>query len=156
MLELRPGCECCDPDLPPDSTEARICSFECTFCASCAESKLGNICPNCGGELMPRPRRPASKLDKNPPVLQRTFKPRAVLKRPKNSVQADIPDWPPPELKRSPDTSGEGRWTTTFGSLARPSARKHSKRIGPQLPRWIPVQSLATRDYAGRELDLPR
>jgi len=52
MLQLRPGCECCDRDLPPDSTEARICSFECTLCASCATSKLGGICPNCGGELV--------------------------------------------------------------------------------------------------------
>lgn len=75
MLELRPGCECCDVDLPPDSTQARICSFECTFCATCAESKLGGICPNCGGELVARPRRPAAKLAKNPAVSQRTFKP---------------------------------------------------------------------------------
>ncbi len=65
MLEMRPSCECCDVDLPPDSTEARICTFECTFCASCAETKLGNICPNCGGELVSRPRRPANKLAKN-------------------------------------------------------------------------------------------
>ena len=57
MLELRHGCECCHRDLPPDSAEARICSFECTFCASCADAKLGGICPNCGGELVPRPRR---------------------------------------------------------------------------------------------------
>lgn len=60
MLELRPGCECCDRELPPDSNEALICSFECTYCASCAATKLGGgISPNCGGELVPRPRRPA-------------------------------------------------------------------------------------------------
>ncbi|MES3040607.1 MAG: DUF1272 domain-containing protein [Pseudomonadota bacterium] len=75
MLELRPGCECCDCNLPPESTEARICSFECTFCASCAESKLYGICPNCGGELTPRPRRPASKLANNPPSSKRVVKP---------------------------------------------------------------------------------
>ncbi len=75
MLELRPGCERCDKDLPPDSTEARICSFECTFCASCADSALGGICPNCGGELLPRPRRPASKLVNNPPSSKRVYKP---------------------------------------------------------------------------------
>ena len=75
MLELSPGCECCDRDLPPDSTQARICSFECTFCADCAESKLGGVCPNCGGELVARPRRPAAKLARNPPVTKRTFKP---------------------------------------------------------------------------------
>ncbi|WP_131728522.1 DUF1272 domain-containing protein, partial [Achromobacter xylosoxidans] len=49
MLELRPSCEHCDADLPPASTEARICSFECTFCARCADEVLGNVCPNCGG-----------------------------------------------------------------------------------------------------------
>ena len=75
MLELRPGCECCDRDLPPESTEARICSFECTFCASCVESKLHGICPNCGGEFVARPRRPAGKLVNNPPSTKRVFKP---------------------------------------------------------------------------------
>ena len=60
MLELRPSCECCDKDLPPDSTEARICTFECTFCATCATDKLKLICPNCGGDLVQRPRRPAA------------------------------------------------------------------------------------------------
>jgi hypothetical protein len=75
MLELRPGCECCNVDLPPDSTDARICSFECTFCVKCAESALGGRCPNCGGELVTRPRRPPEKLAKNPPSTQRIFKP---------------------------------------------------------------------------------
>jgi hypothetical protein len=58
MLELRPSCEHCNRDLPPDSLEARICSFECTFCASCVEL-LGNVCPNCGGGFVARPIRPA-------------------------------------------------------------------------------------------------
>ena len=58
MLELRPNSEYCDIDLPPDSTEARICSYECTFCAECVGSKLGNVCPNCGGGFEPRPIRP--------------------------------------------------------------------------------------------------
>ena len=75
MLELRPGCERCDKDLPPDSTEAFICSFECTFCASCAEGALDGICPNCGGELLARPRRPADKLANNPPSRKRVYKP---------------------------------------------------------------------------------
>ncbi|WP_313379500.1 DUF1272 domain-containing protein [Achromobacter insolitus] len=60
MLALRPSCEHCDATLPPDSTAARICSFECTFCAACAEELLGNVCPNCGGGFAPRPIRPAS------------------------------------------------------------------------------------------------
>jgi uncharacterized protein len=59
MLELRPSCEHCNKLLPPASLEARICSFECTFCASCAEGMLGNVCPNCGGNFVPRPIRPA-------------------------------------------------------------------------------------------------
>ena len=59
MLVLRPNCECCDKDLPPASTEARICSFECTFCVACADS-MGKVCPNCGGELVARPRRAAA------------------------------------------------------------------------------------------------
>ena len=75
MLELRPGCECCDVDLPPDSREAYICTFECTFCASCAESKLQFKCPNCGGELVRRPTRPAAKLEKYPASTKRVFKP---------------------------------------------------------------------------------
>jgi len=75
MLELRPGCECCDVDLPPDSRDAMICSFECTFCASCATQKLRGVCPNCGGELIRRPIRPAAALARNPPSSQRTFKP---------------------------------------------------------------------------------
>ena len=58
-LALRPICENCARPLPPDSTEARICSFECTFCASCVEQVLGNVCPNCGGGFAPRPIRPS-------------------------------------------------------------------------------------------------
>jgi hypothetical protein len=75
MLQLRPNCECCDRDLPPESAEARICSFECTFCTSCAQDRLGGLCPNCGGELLQRPRRPAAKLANNPPTSTRVFKP---------------------------------------------------------------------------------
>jgi hypothetical protein len=61
MLELRPNCELCDKDLPPDSTEARICSYECTFCANCVETILKNVCPNCGGGFVPRPIRPKNE-----------------------------------------------------------------------------------------------
>ena len=57
-LALRPNCEWCDTDLPPDSTDARICSYECTFCAGCVERHLRNVCPNCGGGFAPRPIRP--------------------------------------------------------------------------------------------------
>ena len=75
MLDLRPSCECCDADLPPESPLARICSFECTFCATWAEHHLDGRCPNCGGELLPRPRRPAVKLAANPASTVRVFKP---------------------------------------------------------------------------------
>jgi len=75
MLELRPNCECCDCDLPPDSDAARICSFECTFCADCAAGVLGGRCPNCGGELLARPRRPAAKLAGAPASTTRIVKP---------------------------------------------------------------------------------
>ena len=60
-LQLRPNCEYCDKDLPPNSTEAMICSYECTFCADCVENKLGNVCPNCGGGFASRPIRPAKE-----------------------------------------------------------------------------------------------
>ena len=59
MLELRPTCEHCNVPLAPDSLDARICSFECTFCAACVDAVLGNVCPNCGGGFAPRPIRPA-------------------------------------------------------------------------------------------------
>ena len=59
MLELRPTCEHCDKSLPPDTNDARICSFECTFCCDCAEHLFAGVCPNCGGNFVPRPIRPA-------------------------------------------------------------------------------------------------
>lgn len=60
MLELRPTCEQCSRALPPESLEARICSYECTFCLACVEGVLGNVCPNCGGGFAPRPIRPTA------------------------------------------------------------------------------------------------
>ena len=74
MLELRPNCECCDRDLPPDSHEAMICTFECTFCADCAERVLRGRCPNCGGELVRRPVRPADRLARHPASTKRVVK----------------------------------------------------------------------------------
>jgi hypothetical protein len=74
MLELRPNCECCDKDLPPDSAEARICTFECTFCEDCAAGVLGGVCPNCGGELVRRPVRPPAMLARHPASSRRVLK----------------------------------------------------------------------------------
>jgi MFS family permease len=75
MLELRPNCECCNKDLPPTADDAMICTFECTFCSECTETKLNNVCPNCGGDLQRRPIRPASKLGKFPASTKRVVKP---------------------------------------------------------------------------------
>ncbi|MEJ0068757.1 MAG: DUF1272 domain-containing protein [Pseudomonadota bacterium] len=61
MLQLRPNCEYCDRDLPPHALDARICSYECTFCADCVETVLHNVCPNCGGGFVSRPIRPATE-----------------------------------------------------------------------------------------------
>lgn len=74
MLELRPNCECCNTDLPPDA-QAYICSFECTFCVVCAHDRLKLVCPNCGGGLVERPVRPAEKLAQYPASAQRIYKP---------------------------------------------------------------------------------
>jgi hypothetical protein len=74
MLELRPNCECCDRDLPPGSPDARICTFECTFCAACADDVLRGRCPNCGGNLVARPIRPEAMLARAPASARRVLK----------------------------------------------------------------------------------
>ena len=71
MLELRPNCECCDRDLPPDDLDARICSFECTFCQTCVDEVLHGVCPNCGGGFVPRPVRPHEALLRHPASSRR-------------------------------------------------------------------------------------
>jgi len=86
MLQLRPNCECCNKDLPNESVEARICTFECTFCSDCADVHLNGICPNCGGELLRRPRRPAAALARNPTSTERVFKPQGCVAA--NSAEA--------------------------------------------------------------------
>jgi uncharacterized protein len=81
MLELRPTCENCNKALPPDSADARICSYECTFCVACVEAVLDNVCPNCGGGFTPRPVRPAKNwkgdnfLGKDPASTKVTHRP---------------------------------------------------------------------------------
>jgi hypothetical protein len=90
MLELMPNCECCDADLPPE-VEARICSYECTFCVPCAEDLLAGICPNCGGNLVPRPTRPPAALATHPGTTRRVFNPdcRRNLLRLRPAVDAE-------------------------------------------------------------------
>ena len=75
MLELRPSCECCDRDLPAESAEAMICTYECTFCRECVEHRLHGVCPNCGGNFERRPVRPARLLAKDPASTVRVFRP---------------------------------------------------------------------------------
>jgi len=74
MLQIRPNCECCDKDLPNGAPDAVICSFECTFCRACATERLGGRCPNCGGDLVARPSRPAALLGKFPVSTERVRK----------------------------------------------------------------------------------
>jgi uncharacterized protein len=81
MLELRPNCECCDRDLPPESGEARICTYECTFCADCVDNILRGTCPNCGGNLVQRPIRPPRMLGRHPASTKRVVKERGCEER---------------------------------------------------------------------------
>ena len=74
MLQMRPGCECCNRDLPADAAGAMVCSFECTFCTDCATHVLAGVCPNCGGEMLPRPRRVGAALTRNPASTARVVK----------------------------------------------------------------------------------
>ena len=78
MLEIRPNCEHCNKDLPNESTEALICTFECTFCTDCVTNVFNYICPNCGGGFEKRPIRPTNLLDKYPPSIIRVYKPKKV------------------------------------------------------------------------------
>ena len=54
-LEMRVCCEKCEQALARNGA-AFICSYECTFCAACAQA-MERVCPNCNGELVPRPKR---------------------------------------------------------------------------------------------------
>ncbi|MGE0419998.1 MAG: DUF1272 domain-containing protein [Acetobacteraceae bacterium] len=101
MLQLRPNCEYCDRDLPPDAADARICSYECTFCADCVDRVLFNVCPNCGGGFVPRPirpraeRRPGVCVGRHPASTQRVH-----LKKDRDAVAAfvrTLRDIPPGE-----------------------------------------------------------
>ena len=74
MMILNPNCECCDRDLPADAAEARICTFECTFCRNCVETHLRGVCPNCGGNLVARPIRPPAELVEHPASTRRVVR----------------------------------------------------------------------------------
>ncbi|RVT88621.1 DUF1272 domain-containing protein [Inhella crocodyli] len=89
MLQMRPNCECCDRDLPADAPGAMVCSFECTFCDDCVRQRLGGRCPNCGGELQPRPRRVGDALARNPASTQRVRQPHAACADAQPGTAAD-------------------------------------------------------------------
>lgn len=91
MMQLRPNCECCNRDLPNESTEARICTFECTFCVECAEEGLHGVCPNCDGELLQRPRRPKAALAKNPQSTVRVLRAQSCANEPDQTSEARTP-----------------------------------------------------------------
>ena len=118
-LQLRPNCEYCDRDLPPSATDARICSYECTFCADCVETKLSNVCPNCGGGFAPRPIRPTQQW--RPGVCTSNQTPsdkRVHLKYSLEDVAA--------HCARIRDVAPEKRWaltTTLRGALATKQSR---------------------------------
>ncbi|WP_338127088.1 DUF1272 domain-containing protein [Dermacoccus nishinomiyaensis] len=75
VMEIRPNCECCNKDLPPEASDAMICTFECTWCTSCVRDCLNGVCPNCGGDMQPRPIRPPSALAKFPASAERVLQP---------------------------------------------------------------------------------
>jgi hypothetical protein len=104
MLELRPNCEWCDRDLPPADPDARICSYECTYCAHCVETVLRNVCPTCGGGFAPRPIRPQKAyrdgltlgLGHHPAVSERTT---SRWKRAQVDALSDLLSDIPPERR---------------------------------------------------------
>ncbi len=75
MLELRRNCENCNKPLSPESTEAMICTYECTFCSECVSDVLHNVCPNCSGGFEKRPIRPKNELKQNPTTSKVVLKP---------------------------------------------------------------------------------
>ncbi len=88
MLEIRPNCECCDVDLPNGAPNARICTFECTFCAECVETRFGGRCPNCGGNLVLRPTRPEKELLTSPASTERVLFPHPECEEAQHTGQA--------------------------------------------------------------------
>ncbi|MEE9361144.1 MAG: DUF1272 domain-containing protein [Cellulophaga sp.] len=87
MLEIRPNCEHCNKKLPNITTEAMICSFECTYCTECALEIFENVCPSCSGNFVKRPIRPEKKIEKYPASIKQIFKPKDLEKAKINSEE---------------------------------------------------------------------
>ena len=101
MLDLRPNCELCDKDLPPESEDARICTYECTFCASCVDTVLNNVCPNCGGGFCHRPIRPGTARRPNVSLAHQAASEKRVhtnyTREEISEFSASVKDIPPAE-----------------------------------------------------------
>ena len=93
MLEIRPNCEHCNKDLPNTSTEAMICSYECTYCKSCALETFENVCPSCSGNFVPRPIRPKNEIEQNPASVVPVFKPKDLMKA--RAISSQLKNIPP-------------------------------------------------------------
>ena len=89
MLEVRPNCEWCNKDLPPDAADARICSYECTYCADCVETVLHNVCATCGGGLVPRPIRP-KHAHRETPKLGLSNQPASTTRKTSRWTRAEV------------------------------------------------------------------
>lgn len=89
MLELRPNCEWCDRDLPPEAEDARICTYECTYCAECVDEVLENVCPTCGGNFAPRPIRPV-RADGNQKDLGLANRPASTVRHHSEWTRAQL------------------------------------------------------------------
>jgi heme-degrading monooxygenase HmoA len=145
MLELRPCCEHCGDDLGPETDSARICSFECTFCARCATWELFGVCPNCGGELVIRPRRPANKLAGAPASVERRHRPHDIAAHQTAVTTRLLADDLPSQVwsvgfvnQRAGDASdGYGATADRMDELAR------------QQPGFVGVDSARTNDGIG-------
>lgn len=156
MLSLRPSCELCSTSLPAESEAARICSFECTFCVDCATWELLGVCPNCGGELVARPRRPASKLGSSPASTELVVVPHDVEAH-QQAVQARLAasDLPPQTWivsfanKRMPDDDGYAEMGDRMDALASQQpgylgidSVRGSDGIGITVSRWSSIAAM--------------
>lgn len=156
MMDLRPSCELCGEGLPPDTDRARICTYECTFCVDCATWKLWGICPNCTGELVIRPRRPASRLVTSPASTTEVRKEHdlvaheAMVRR--RLVDGDLPDqtWIVSFAnERHPADVGYAETATEMDDLARRQpgflsvdAVRGDDGIGITVSRWSSVAAM--------------
>ena len=157
MLALRPNCELCDVDLPPSAANARICSYECTFCADCVENTLHNVCPNCGGGFAPRPIRPAARVARGDGAGERPSRLEAAQRR--------IPDGSGTRARRDAPRHTTGAAVTHVARRARgesagsiPANVADEVAVAPEEHRVRPTRrglhAVNRSDYRGTQPDL--